>query len=237
MDRANLAEWILRQVVGPFRAAELIGDRLEARPGEGNLRFWLSNAWLVVVFSWRTVVGILAASTAGVLFSWIPFAFAFTRFFAMETKPSFGWDATYYLAMSQLFWTAAAFSLVQFGFRSHLARISLLGALLSTFAVCTFWLPFGSTAVLVGSSLFVLLCLRRSKDRRAVAVLFSALASGGIMMRTMASLPRLSGNPDLKLVLVVVLIQMLLIASVECLVALILHKRLLGSDTIQPEKV
>jgi hypothetical protein len=216
-------------VVGSARATELVGDQLEARPAEGNLRFWLSITWLLVVFSWRTVVGILAGSTVGVIFSLAPFRFAFTR----HHLGPFPLHTPYDLAISLLSWTAAVFSLVQFGSRSHLARIALVYAALATIDVCTLWLPFGSAAVLAGATLFLLLCVRRSKDRRAVVVLFSALASGGIIMRIMASLPR----PDRKWVLMVVLVQLLIMGGVECTVALILHKRLLDSAEIQSETV
>ena len=69
MDKANVAEWILRRVVDSSRAAELVGDQLESHPGDGRLRFWLLIVRLFLVFSWPTLIGFVLAIVGGLLFS------------------------------------------------------------------------------------------------------------------------------------------------------------------------
>lgn len=156
--RANLAEWVLRRVVDPARASELVGDQLETQPGLGDVRFWLSIGWLVIVFSWRTVAGILAASIVGILLSWIPFAWALTRLWSIELRPAGPPpDGGPYIAISMLLWNAAIFFLIRFGMRSALTWIGLSWALLSTFAVCTFWIQNLNLSILVGTGALLLL--------------------------------------------------------------------------------
>jgi len=224
MDRTNAAEWILRRVVGSSRAAELVGDRIETCSGEGDLRFWLSISWLVVVFSFRTVAGLLAASIAGVLLSWTPFAFAFTRLYLIGIKSPGPLDPGRYLAISMLMWIVAVFSLVRFGFRSQLTRIGLMGALLSMLAVCVFWLPYGIAAISVGAVGFFSFWIMNAKNRRTLAVLLLALASGGLMMFLLIRIPL---NPRHSYAVWMLIPELFALVVVECGMASFLHRKLL----------
>jgi hypothetical protein len=233
-DRADVAEWILRRVVDSARASEFVGDQLETRPGGSNLRFWLSIAWLVVVFSWRTVVGIVAASIAGVLFSWIPFSFAFIHYNALELRPS-GLPPSlgYYLAICMLLWNAVVFFMIRFGFRSDLTKMGLASALLGTYAVCTFWMPKAGVSILVGAIALLLFFVRTSSNRRTLAVLLSALASGGFAMYMFGMLG--NGNPlhlPRNWLLTIALLQLLLVTIVECVAASFLHQKLVAKRLI-----
>jgi hypothetical protein len=228
MDRANIAEWILRRVIEPDRASELVGDRLETRPAEGGFRFWLFIGGLVAVFSWRTVLGIAAAAIGGVFLSWTPFAGAFTRLYALDIRapgppPSPG----YYLAISLLLWSAAVFSLVRFGSRNDLTKVAWAWALLGAYAFCTFWMPNADVAILVGVTAFLLLFVWSSENRRALAVLLASIASGGLAMYLLFHIPINKLNLAPKWLETILFLQLLLIVIVECETASFLHRKLL----------
>jgi len=229
--RANLAEWVLRRVVDPARASELVGDQLETQPGLGDVRFWLSIGWLVIVFSWRTVAGVLAASIAGTLLSWIPFAWALTRLWSIELRPAGPPpDGGPYIAISMLLWNAAIFFLIRFGMRSALTWIGLSWALLSTFAVCTFWIQNVNLSILVGTGALLLLFFRNPQNRRPLIVLFSTLACGGLTMYTLFKIPINPRALPPSASLAIVLLQLMLTVVAECSAASFLHKRLLISQ-------
>jgi len=231
-ERANIAEWILRRVVGPARASELVGDQLEIRPADSNPRFWLSIGWLVIVFSWRTVAGILAASFAGALLAWMPFAWALTRLWTLELRsdgPLPSGDV--YITSSMLLWNAAVFFLIRFGFRSALTWIGLSWAMLSTFAVCTFWIPKVNLCTLIGAIALFLLFARNPQDRRALAVLLSTLASGGITMYVLFKIPFNPRALPLNWILAITLLQLTLTVVAECAIASLLHRKLIAAPS------
>jgi len=230
--RANIAEWILRRVVGHARASELVGDQLEAHPGQGNLRFWLSIGWLVILFSWRRFVGILAATISGVLLAWIPFAWALTRLWAIEIRPAGPPpNGGPYIAASVLLWNAAVFFLIRFGFRSDLTWVSLSWAFLSTFAVCTFWIPNVNLSILIAAIALFLLFVRNPQNRRALLVLVSTIVSGGITMYVLFKIPINPRSLPSNWILAMVLLQLTLTVVAECSAASFLHKLLLAAPS------
>lgn len=229
--RANAAEWILRRVVGSARASELVGDRLESRPAEGNIRFWLSISWLVFVFSWRTVTGILAAVVAGVIFSWIPFAWSLVHLWAIGLNPAGPPpNGGLYIAASMLLWNAAIFFMIRLGFRSDLTWISLSWALLSSFAVCTFWIQNVSPCILGGAIALLLLFLTNPKDRRALAVVFATVACGGAVVYSLFNIPYYPRALRGEWGLAILMLQLLLTVVTECATASFLRNRFLATQ-------
>jgi hypothetical protein len=120
MDKANVAEWLLRRVVDPARASELVGDQLEAHPATSNLRFWAAILRVSLAFSWRTIVGVTASPVAGLILASLFFVFVhsdthgpsdpveFAAFFRIHM---------YLYGISIVFWIATTISLVRYGWR------------------------------------------------------------------------------------------------------------------------
>ena len=113
MDKANIAEWLLRRVVDPVRASELVGDQLEAHPAAGRGTFWISIARLLLIFSWRTLIGVAASPIVGLLL-----ALAFFFFRSSQPVGIVGLSPTavfharnYLLGISILLWAVTFFRL------------------------------------------------------------------------------------------------------------------------------
>jgi hypothetical protein len=227
MDKANAAEWILRRVMSRARASELVGDRLESRPEEGRLSFWLGIGWLVVVFSWRSVAGVLAGSIVGVVFSWAVFAYTWTHLYLLGFQVSSPLNGAYfyYLSIALLLWTASIYALVRFGFRDALTRISLLGAVLSTAAQCIFWIPYRTGVISTTALVFLLFCLISAKRRQTLATLGLALIGGGLTGYILMRIPLNPRNTGFKWLLAWELLNLLFVAAVECGIASFFHQR------------
>jgi hypothetical protein len=231
MDKANAADWILRRVVDPSRAAELVGDQLESHPDDGRFRFWLSIARLFFVFFWPTLISYMLAVVGGLLFSFYPFLLAMSRRAALSGhhgSPTPIFETAYYLLLSVLLWVATTFSLVRFGFRSELSRVGLIGALLCTAAACLLWMPYVSAALLALTIACALFYLSSSRRRRALGVLLGVIALGWITTRILVHLPPGSQGffiPKWQLFLAIGLVPL-----VEATASLFLHKRLLAKD-------
>jgi hypothetical protein len=230
MDKANAAEWILRRVVDPSRAAELVGDQLESHPDDGRFRFWLLIVRLFFVFSWPTLISYVLAVIGGLLFSFYPFVMAMSKraVYGHHGSPTPIFETIYYLFLSVLLWVATTFSLVRFGFRSELSRVGLIGALLCTAAACLLWLPYVPAALLALTIACGLFYLSSSRRRRALGILSIVTALGWLTARLLVHFPHGSQGffiPKWQLFLAVGLVPL-----VEATASLLLHKRLLAKD-------
>ncbi len=177
MDRESAAEWLLRRVVDAERAGELVGDQIESQPGTGMLSFWLSIAWLVWVFSWRTVVGMAVSPVVGVLlalWSFVMLSGQVGRLGYSQSSAAF-FVEQYYLGISILLWMSTAYSLVRFGVRNVLTALSFLTSVLGTAACCSFWLPYGQFACTAGAIALLLLSLSNARRRRALCILLCSV--------------------------------------------------------------
>jgi hypothetical protein len=230
MDKANVAEWILRRVVDSSRAAELVGDQLESHPGDGRLRFWLLIVRLFLVFSWPTLISYVLAVIGGLLFSFYPFLVAMSRraLSGHHGSPTPIFETIYYLFLSVLLWVATTFSLVRFGFRSELSRAGLIGALLCTAAACLLWLPHVPAALLVLTIACALFYLSSSRRRRALGILSIVIALGWLTTRLLIHPPR--GSEGFFIPRWQLFWAMGLVPLVEATASLFLHKRLLAKD-------
>ena len=227
MDRGNAAEWLLRRVVDAERAGELVGDQIESRPGAGMLRFWLSIGWLVWVFSWRTVVGMVVSPVAGVLLATGSFHMLSGQVGRLGySQPSAAFFVEqYYLGISILLWMATAYSLVGFGVRNVLTLLSFLAALLGTAACCLFWLPYGKFACTAGAIGLLLLSLSDVKRRRALCILLCSVTG---MWVTAYSLSRVFPYPNSVFGRWQFLLAVFLVPLVEAGTVSWLQKRLTG---------
>jgi hypothetical protein len=230
VDKANAAEWILRRVVDSSRAVELVGDQLESHPADGRLRFWLSIAWLVVVFSGPTLIGFVLAVVGGLLFSGYPFVVAMSRRAMYGPRGDASWifETIYYFLVSMLLWAAATFSLVRFGFRSELSRVGLAASLLCTAAACFLWLPHVPVVLLAITVAVALFYLSSSQRRRALGILSMVIALGWLTARLLVHVPH--GSQPFIIPRWQLLSAFGLVPLVEVTASLFLHKRLLAKD-------
>jgi hypothetical protein len=173
MDRANIAEWLLRQVVDPVRASEIVGDQLEARPTVGNLRFWISISLLLLRFSWRTLVGVAASPVMGVFL-----ASAFLVFVNPRLENTLGLSErtvvhlqSYLIGVSVLLWAETVFSLVRLGWRNSLTCVGLIASALWSCSFAFFWQPAYAVVLTILWAGFFVFCLSSSKRRRTLAIL------------------------------------------------------------------
>lgn len=192
MDKANVAEWLLRRVVDPVRASELVGDQLEAHPTAGRLRFWISIAQLLLMFSWRTIIGVAASPVVGLLL-----ALAFFLFANPQSRNAVGLPETtvfhaklYLLGVSILLWAATVFSLVRLGWRSTLTGIEFIASVLwsASLSFSWQWTPAIILTILwVG---FIAFCLSSAKRRRILGILCSAVVAAWLTAFALSICPR-----------------------------------------------
>jgi hypothetical protein len=179
MDGTNAAEWILRRVVSPQLASELVGDQLEATSGKANMSFWLSIVGLAVAFSWRNIVGLVIAVVMGIS-AWYPWARVMIYRMLHGHLATEDWvtASNRYLGYSMLLWTAAGFSLVRFGLRSGLTQLSAIAALVATAAACFLWLPYAPHVFPITAILLFFFQMSSYSRRRSLAALSIVLAVG-----------------------------------------------------------
>lgn len=180
MDKANVAEWLLRRVVDPTRASELVGDQLEAHPAEKS-RFWISIAQLLVMFSWRTAIGVAASPVVG---SFLAFVF----FFFGNSKPvmsitylpamTIHHTTNYLLGISVLLWAVTVFSIVRLGWRSTLTVVGLMVSTLCSASLPFYWQRTPAIVLAILWVCFITFCVSRAKWRQALGILCTAVAIG-----------------------------------------------------------
>ncbi len=231
MDKANAAEWLLRQVVGPVRASELVGDQLEAHPSAGRLSFWLSIARLLLVFSWRTIVGVAVSTVGGIILAILSFYFgrywpAGPQGFLPETTVLH--ITLYVLGISALLWVATLFSLVQFGWRSTLTSTGLVASILFSASSCFFWSPsFAVTLAIMWLSFFIFYTTSEMR-RRSLGVLLVAVAAAWL---TGFALSILRPDPYSVFGKWQAFTALVLIPIVESGIAMLLHRKFIASQS------
>jgi hypothetical protein len=179
MDKANAAEWLLRRVVDPVRASELVGDQLESHPAAGKLRFWISIAQLLLMFSWRTILGVAASPVVGLFRSLAFFVFAKSQPRGTVGLPEMAifHIKNYLLGVSALLWAATVFSLVRLGWHSTLTGVGFIASVLWSASLSFFW---QWTPALILTILWVgliVFCVSGAKRRRALGILCSAVVA------------------------------------------------------------
>jgi hypothetical protein len=223
MARANIAEWILRRVVNPSRASEIVGDMLESRPRLSPVRFWFTIAAVLIALAWRSVVGVLAAAIASVLLSWLPFAYVFTHLGFQLESSFYSAHAGFYIFFGMLLWISAIYSLVCFGPRNPVAQLGLLSALLEEAATCTYWLPNAVLMQSVAATLLVVAALFTPVGRKVSGVLLPALVAGEAALYLVGKLPVTGRTPGF---LVILLGLLLTVTIIECVALSFAHRRL-----------
>ncbi len=209
MDKATAAEWLLCRVVGPARAEEIIGDQLEADPHAQPFRFWAIIIWNVLVFSWRTALGMVCGAYVGV-WSWFPVAFAWQRL--AHNQPSQAMID--FMLLSMPLWCMSAFSLVRFGVWSDMFWLSVLTAFLGTAGATLLQLP-GSWLLLLVSSAVLLgshLLSRNKRDALSVFAICIAAAwvTGSCALALQRAVHSFSKWPLLLAIVLIPLIEGLL---------------------------
>lgn len=177
MDKADFAEWLLHRVVDPDRASELVGDQLEAHPNAGQFRFWMSITQLFLIFSRRTILGIVVSPIAGSLI-----AVAFLILDTPQAPKWLGGSLTSLVnlwlcmfAVSILLWLATVFSLVRFGWRSTRTGIALMAAVLASTSTNFFRGEISVVVLIMLWAGFLVFCISSTTRRRALGSLSGAI--------------------------------------------------------------
>ena len=180
MHKDIVAEWLLRKVVDPMRASELVGDQLEAHPNGSSFKFWMAIAYLVVAFSRRTLVAMVLSPVAGLLLAITAFILLNGRSSGMEVTEMLP-DAlsfhvrSYLMGLSVLIWVGAVFSLMRFGWRSPLTVVGLIASVLWSGSLWFMFLPVPAAVLAILWLGFVIFCVSHAKRRRALGILCSVV--------------------------------------------------------------
>jgi len=192
MDRATVAEWMMARITNESRASEIIGDLLEARSAQGNLRFWFSVLVLLIAFGWRPLLGLVFAY-AFAIFCFFQEGSALVKLNEQRSRLQFGspeyltsvhWT---FLTMrlgqiTILLWIVAGFAMVCFGIRNISSRMSVGLALMGTVLSSYLWIPAARPALLTFSALALLIVLLRERWRQSVGIVLATAAIGWVAM-------------------------------------------------------
>ncbi len=160
----------------PARAEELVGDQLEADPDAGVLRFWMTVCWHVTTFSWRTCLGVVCGGFVG-LWSWLPVSLVWERI--IKAPPS--QEMVWLLGLSMLLWCMTAFSLVRFGIRSEVFRLSAVAALLGSSGATLLQRSGGRPLLLLATAALIGLNLVSRQKREALVTFVVPTASAWVI--------------------------------------------------------
>ena len=225
MDKANTAEWLLRRVVDPARASELVGDQLEAQPTAGGLRFWMSIAQLMLMFSWRTLAGVAASPVAGIVLALCFFAGLHSREAVGLSQGTVLHVQIYLLGVSVLLWAATVFSLVRLGWRNPLTGVGLAASVLWSVSSSFFWQRTPAIVLAVLWVGFLVFCAIRAKRRRALGILCVAVGAAWLTAFALSVIPH---DPYSVFGKWQGLAALFLIPIVESKTTLFLHRKLIA---------
>jgi len=187
MDKLTVAEHLLTPITGHARATEIVGDLLEANPSA--TAFWFSITRIALAYTWRWLVAIPVAMFS-VLLALKPYAIfvvePWVRQIDRDVKPMHYGVQPAPLAMQiggaiaiigMCLWTVAALTLIRYGVRSALTRLSCLLSVVFTVGACAIEQPHAVIAapVLLMASTGVVLMYAPS--RRPLACIVAAGAS------------------------------------------------------------
>lgn len=233
MDKANAAEWLLRRVTDRVRASELVGDQLEVYFSADRLSFWIAIARLLLVFSWRTLVGIAVSPVGGILLAVTSFAFG--RSLPVNTQGLLQ-DSTvfsitlYLLGVAVLLWAATVFSMVRFGWRSTMTITGLMASVLCSASFCFFWSPAFTIVLAVMWVSFFIFSASSAKRRRAFGILVGAVAAAWLTGFVLSNLPR---DPHSTFGKWQGIAAVLLVPIVESSITMFLHKKFITSQSTE----
>jgi hypothetical protein len=183
MDRVDVAEWLLCQVTDPIRAAELVGDVLEADSTAGRLRYWFTIGELFFAFSWRRVLCIWFSTLSGILLGLLSLLISNFRPLGDQhilRETTVGHILVYACGVSTLLWIVATYSLIRFGWRDPLPRIAATTSMLWSGSICFLWYPSSEIALLLVWTAFLIFCMRTEKRRKSLAILLLAIVAAGV---------------------------------------------------------
>lgn len=181
MDRVDVAEWLLRQVTDPVRAAEIIGDQLEAAPTTGAFRFWFVVCELLFVFSWRRAVSVAFSACGGILFGLASLFVSDLRPFGTPNalqENTIGQILVYACGISMLLWTGTIFSFLRFGWRDPLTRIGTITSVFWSGSICFLWYRSSATALLLAWLGYFAFFMRTRERRASLAILVALVIAG-----------------------------------------------------------
>lgn len=227
MDKADAAEWLLRRVVDPVRASELVGDQLESHPAAAKLSFWLSITKVFLMFSRRPLIGVAASPILGLFL-----ALAFFVLASPYATGTLGLPLTtrfqvtnYLLGVSALLWMSTVLSVVRIGWRSSLTGVGLIASVLWSTSLSFVWQQSAPMVLAILWVGFIAFCMSNAKRRRALGILCSAVVAGWLTAFALSIFPR---DPYSVFGKWQFLTGLFLVPIVESKTTMFLHQRLIG---------
>ena len=232
MDRATRAEGMLRLVMPAEQAAAMVGDQMEASPAMGDVRFWALIGWLLLAFSWRTVLGLVAAPLVAVYCTfWL---WALVAAPVMQSHMQSGrmqeitwqmrWEG-YLLGVCMILTGQAVFASVRYGLRDDFARVNLLFGFGLTAISCAMWLPHARTICLLLLTALIAFQGAHERRRRALGVAALVFLVNWCVGRVVLALPNHDPVKKWPLMLVMVLVPL-----VGARMSVLLHRWLLPGE-------
>ena len=208
MDKARIAEWILKFVCTKQRASEITGDLLEQEAGP-TINFWLAIIRVVFAISWRWMVGYVFAVTS-LWWALIPsqhFIVPKAQEHLEQTRRAWlanshqaplsagDWthSAAVLMGLSVLFWSVAALAISRYGVRDERGRAGALLASLLTLGSCLAWMRYAEYVIpaVVGGTVVALL-LNAGYRRALLCLVFASMAVAFIFISTAFTMERYS---------------------------------------------
>lgn len=142
MNKAIIAERVLRMVTDQESARTIAGDLIETYSRRRSLSFWLALSQLFLAFSWKPMLGIAAAALVWFVVDTELF-FAFARGFLMKHLSALTPFPNRMLVVeaSATLSALAAFALVAYGIKDRLWMMSTIYAAIAGALVFSFWVP------------------------------------------------------------------------------------------------
>ncbi len=171
MDRARIAENLLRVVVSRDRARAMVGDVIEEHGTTRGTRFWIAFAKLFVAFAWRPVLAFTIAFLVGILFPFYLSVVAARHLFFGQMQPWASlFPAEQYGNFCGPLGTLAAFTLVKFGMRGRLWVVSAVCIVPAVLKVYSFWTPRLEQMAWVAGIAVIIFCFIDGRNRRSFAI-------------------------------------------------------------------
>ncbi len=188
MLNASIAEWVLRRLASPERAASMVGDLVEIGEQRGPLWFWFSLAGVALSLAWRRPLAFVATLYAGVwTFGWFMNT---TDTIYSQHYPQGLWNNAFgpLILVGSTLWAAFLYVAIRYGVLDRAAQMTFVWAGLITAVIYFWWQP-----VVLGLCIAVALLLvsasmaKRSLREEALVVLVSVAL--GSAARFLAIIP------------------------------------------------
>jgi hypothetical protein len=177
MRSTRAAEWIVGRFISGERAAAVVGDLTELQAQKGAVWFWLSVLRVLIAFSWRSVLGIMAAFYLGGRVLSI-LTMMFLNVHAIHRAKSNSWVLILLANVDALLWMILTYGLIRYGSDDRVIRLTFLWAALVGMVLCGWQQPIVLGVCIASGSGLIILSMMKERERRGTSVLAATLLSG-----------------------------------------------------------